>query len=370
MLTDITMQAAQSEIEDSILDAPIVAQLRGPSPFVETTAADDDEGNGPQQSIYSDTMKFFEEELEDQESGILAVMKFGDEAIEKRLAERGDKAPERLRSERPEVEERSETGGKQAQQSQTQEQAQPLTVEQVHAGIESLDRTVMQYGLNDPQTAKSFSDDFCAALGTDVYKSGIDVERFGSVMAKTALSAVGIYESTQGDVSNLAEVPAESARAFSHDLLTAFGIDPRSMQVNEQLLAQTALGGMLNFIDTYSRYGGKVTDLSVLNTPDAAELFFGNFLRALGHDRPVDRTSAVKFADACGKYVLGMMGKLRQIQGQQTETKRGSKGQRWQRIPVGLRSAIKGSRAPRFKTNQDYFDGPTMDYYQQQHGKL
>jgi hypothetical protein len=101
----------------------------------------------------------------------------------------GDEGTERLRSERPETETQQSEQVRQTRQTQPesegeQQQAPEPTVEQVQAGIAALDATIEQHGLNDPASAREFASDFCAAFGTDVYKTGVDVQTLGSTMAK------------------------------------------------------------------------------------------------------------------------------------------------------------------------------------------
>lgn len=361
---DITNAVEQDEIAESLL---------GPQ--------EQQESDGPvsQFSFHGDDLlsEAIAENLADPTRHIMGE----EESPDDRQGRLNHSMEERLRSQRPEAQERpqfAEQPGKQSNNSkppESQEQQQPaeLTMEQVHAGIQELDATVQQHGLNDPQSAREFAADFCSAFGTDPYKSGMDVETLGSTMAKTTLSAMRVYEQIGGDLSKLSEIPAASAKAFTHDLLTGMGLDPRALNVDDRLLADTVMRGAISFIDTYQRYGGKVTDMSKLNDPSSAEAVFGGFLRAFGIDRPVDRATALKFADAGGKYILSFIGKLGAIQ-QRTaaanQGKRSSPRQKGQRIAAGLRDGIRGSKSPRFETNRDVFDGSTMDYYAQQHGRL
>lgn len=290
----------------------------------------------------------------------------GDELLNEAIADQaddrfrdGDEGAERLRSERPEVErhaqpeERLRSERAPQENEQAQRAAEP-TPEQVQEGIQKLDAAVEQFGLNEPADAREFASDFCSAFGTDIYKAGVDVEQLGGVMAKTAVSALQVYDATGGDLSKMGAIPEQSAQAFAHDLLKGMGIDPRSMNVDASLLARTTLGGMMNFLNTYASYGGKVTDLAKLNDPQAAEFYLQNFLKALGQGGPVSRETALKFADACARQLLRVMGKVSQVNASQERQPRGRS--RGQRVPTQLREGIRGSRAPRFKTNEDIFD--------------
>ena len=168
--------------------------------------------------------------------------------------------------------------------------------------MQALDATVREHGLNDAPSANEFASAFCESLGTDVYKSGVNVEALGSTMAKASLSAMQVYEAAQGDLSRIPPVPDASAKAFSHDLLRGLGIDPRAVPVDENLLANTVMQGALSFLHTYQTYGGKVTDFAKLNDGAISEQFFGNFLRAFGIKAAVDRARQSSLRTRADKY--------------------------------------------------------------------
>jgi hypothetical protein len=350
-----------SRIENAAIEDNIASSLLSPSEQQEEQA-------GPQQeqSEYSVSGKdLLNEEITERSENV-----FRD----------GDEGTERLRSERPEVQESPEARSNQNQAqpgAEEQQQAPEPTPEQVQEGIAALDATIEQHGLNDAPSAREFATDFCSAFGTDIYKSGVDVQTLGSTMAKTALSAVNFYEQTGGDLSNLPEIPEASARAFTHDLLTGLGFDPRSVQVNEQMLANTAFRGALNFFDTYTQYGGKITDMAKLNAPESAQMFLSSWLQAFGINRQPGREESLKFADACGKYFLSFLGRRGAAQDRVAAAEnqgRQSRGRsRGQRVPAQFREAIKGTKAPRFKTNSgpnDPFNSQVMADYEQRNARL
>lgn len=274
---------------------------------------------------------------------------------------------ELLRSERGEAE-RPEAGEQEREPRQAENQEAEAwtepTPQEVQEGIAALDATIEQHGLNDPASAREFATDFCAAFGTDVYKAGVDVQGLGSTMAKVALSAANFYEQTKGDPSQIPPIPEGSARAFTHDILKSLGFDPRAVPVNEQMLANTAFRWALNFFDTYARHGGKVTDMSKLNDPQMAQMFLSSWLQAFGIQRQVGREEALKFADACGKYLLGFLGRRGAAQDRiaaaQNQGRRSSGRGRGQRVPASMREGIKGSKVQTFSTNQDIFSGQVM----------
>jgi hypothetical protein len=233
------------------------------------------------------------------------------------------------------------------QQQQQQQEAPPPTPEAVQDSIAQLDTFVREQNLNDPASAHQFAEEFCGAFGSDMYKSGVNVEGLGNVMAKTAVSALNAYQWCNGDISRLGPIPAESARAFTSEFLRAWGVDPRAVQVNERQLAETVFLGAVNFLGTYQQFGGKVSNLDQLNNPEAAEWFLGSFLQAVGvQNAAVDRTVALKLADAGGKYLLSFMNKVGQLQPRQQASRRQS----------GQRASRRG-----FRTNQDIFSPDVLE---------
>lgn len=246
----------------------------------------------------------------------------------------------------------------QAQQGQSPEP----TTEDIQQGMEKLDAFIEEQNLNDPASAKTFSEDFCSAFGTTSYEAGVDTKSLGQVMSKVAVSAVNAWEQAHGDPSKLPPVSPVAAAAFTREFLRAWNVDSRTVEVNSQQLAQTVFAGALNFIDTYQRLGGRVQNLEQLNSPEMAEHFLGNFLRSFGVETPVDRTTALKVADAAGKYLLGFLGKLGQIP------------QREQTRPARQSSKSSGRKSshprPQMRTNRDIFSDDVLDHYHSLHGRL
>jgi hypothetical protein len=262
-----------------------------------------------------------------------------------------------------------------AQSEQTQQPAEAMP-QSIEESIQALDQTVQEYQLNDPVDAKELATDLCDAFGTSVYDSGVNTEAIGSVMAKVGLSALNAFEATGGDPSKLPAISPESAKAFTYDFLKSWGVDPRTVEVDAQLLSNTVFCGALNFIATYRSLGGRVTEMARLNDPQAAEQFAGQFLRAFGVEGPIDRASALKLADAGAKHLLKLIARVEQIQPQQparpqrrASASRSSGQQRSSSRPE--RAPGKGSgRSTRFQTNTDLFDDDTMNIYRREHGRL
>jgi hypothetical protein len=374
MSVDITQHEFQNVVAESLLDAPIVAQFTHEGNFGNVPYPEGSEG---QESVFDDAIDLLNEGLEDHKADgdfFYAVARAGqensEEDVDYELERQEDlvlSAEEKIlrRMERDEQREPVvETREPHRQPEQRQpEQVQTFTPESVETAVQALDATVRQHGLNDPPSANEFASAFCESLGTDVYKSGVNVEALGGTMAKASLSAMQVYEAAKGDLSIIPPVPEASAKAFSHDLLRSIGIDPRAVQVDESLLANTVMQGALSFLHTYQSYGGKVTDFAKLNDGALSEQFFGNFLRAFGIEGAVDRASAIRFADAGGKYLLSMIDKINGINARNAEaqqkTARGKS--RGQRVPARFREGLKGSKAPRFETNRDVFGESLMD---------
>jgi hypothetical protein len=334
-----------ARIEDAVMQDEIANSLLGPE-------AEQQAPEQEQSEFASHGDDLLSEAIAEQEEN---TFRYGDEGMEARRAERPEtevqQPRERLRSER----------APQENEQREQEEQRAPTPEEVQQGVELLDNTVKEYGLNEPADARTFADDFTAAFGSDIYKAGVDVGALGGVMSKTALSALLVYDATGGDLSKMGEIPPQNAQAFAHDFLKGMGVDPRSMNVDASLLARTTLGGMINFINTFNNYGGKVTDLAKLNDPQQAEFYMQNFMKALGVEGPVNRAAAIKFADACAKQMLRVMGKVSQVNGQRNEQRQPrSRGQRGQRIPAKFREGIKGSRVPAFRSNSDIFSGEAV----------
>ena len=282
-------------------------------------------------------------------------------------AERAERV-QHLRTEQPEMEsqepqERLRSERAEETQEQIQEQPQAATPQQVTEVSQSLERAVEQFALNDTATASEFASEFVGAFGSTPHDANVDVQALGSTMAKAALSTVMIYEATRGDMSKLPAIPEDAARKFAFDLLASYRLDPRTMpNIDPSLLSRTVQGGMFNFLSTYyQKFGGRVSDLRQLNDPQQAEFYLSSFMKALGVEGQPDRQVAIRFADACGKYLLGVIGKLQRAQEQNASQQPRGRASRGQRVPSRFREGVKGSKVPRFQSNQDIFSGSAVE---------
>lgn len=326
-MSDISQAIVQDEIASSLMDAPIVGSWA--------------DGSLAESGVDVESAQIEPGLEQERTDGSLSDQERDD------LARSVSKPGESFQKE-----------GAQKAQPSAEQQSQPLTAEQIQEGIVALDGVIEQHQLNDPASANEFANEFCGAFGLDVYSSGVDVKGLGNVMAKTAFSALTAYDASGGDPSKLAPIPPASAQAFSREFLRAWGVDPRETAVDEQLLANTVFAGAMNFLDSYQKYGGKVSDMDQLNSPEAAEFFLGNFLKAFGLETQVDRTMALKFADAAGKYLLGFMAKVNQMQPQAQPSER--------RAGSGRRAQSSARRSSRFQSNADIFDEETLEQIQRE----
>ena len=283
---------------------------------------------------------------------------FGDEneqGGEQQLAEHDDveqmfdDAEARLEIERQEQEQAE------AEQAEQQEQPAELTPAQVAEGLQHLDNTVQELGLNDPGEAAQLA--HAVGIGANA-----NLEQFGGTMAKAVLSTLSQYES--GADPYTLRIPPAAAEAFAFDFLRSQGVDPRNVPVDANQLASAINQGIWNFLYAVDTMGPNVP-LERLNSPEGAQWFADNLARAFGGDEGVARDYALKLADAGGKYILGILGRLQQRQAdahaarrQQAQPSRRSQGTRQ---PSGHRSP--------FRTNRDIFDDEVMERLDLEQGR-
>jgi hypothetical protein len=238
----------------------------------------------------------------------------------------------------------------QEQEAQEPQEQPQLSPQEIQAGIQQLDQVVTELQLNDPAEA--------AQLATDLQLPANCAGPLGQVMAKTALSALGVWEQAGGDLSRVPPIPQEAAVAFSNDLLRALGVDPRMSETNPQQLADTFMLGAFSFIDAVHQHGVHAS-LETLNSPEGAQFFANNLMACLGVEGPADREAALRLADAGGRYLLSVLqrwGAVQQEQQPQPSQRSRSSGQR--------------SSRSRFQSNSDLFDDEAEAAYRHEHGRL
>jgi hypothetical protein len=190
-VADITQSLIQEEIATSLLGEPEEQQQEAE----------------PDPSYFADSVDLLNSAIDDQRHSVEAYgdavrILHGDEAYQDqaqpsensaRLADlqthREDWRPQNQVGKDPFIvmeAERRKVEGLEQQQQETQ----PQTPEQIQESIQALDTVVRENNLNDAASAKEFATDFCGAFGSDPYKSGVNVEGLGNVMAKTAFSAL------------------------------------------------------------------------------------------------------------------------------------------------------------------------------------
>lgn len=327
-MSDITQAVEQEAIADSILSAPVVGSWKDAG-LAEAGEASEQEHDpqtwrDPGQEILSQ----FEEGQQPQEQA--------------RQAEQGQEQGE-------------------AQPEQVQAPPAELTPQQIEQGIEQLGQVVEQYQLNDQSAAQTLAYELTAPFGGD--PGSVDAQSLGGTMAKVVVSAANIFENAAGNFEHLPPISPVAAQAFTSDFLRSFGLDPRTTQVDPQRFSNLMLGGTLSFISAVNTYGLNAR-MDRLNVPEAAEWFAKELHACFGDERPVTREYALHICDAGGKYILGILQKLQQLQPAQQPSRRSA----------GARSAgqARGGRRStgRFQTNNDIFDADTMDSYQREHGRL
>ena len=259
--------------------------------------------------------------------------------------------------------EQAEQIGRGSQQQETQQEAaQPIEVtpQAVQEGLQQLDQTVNDFGLNDPAEA--------ALLGSSLGVDPAHSVALGSVIAKTTLSALSVLEQCRGDLSQIGQIPRTAAVAFSNDFLRAIGADPRMSNANPEQLAGVVLHGALSFIKAVEAHGLNAS-LDVLNDPQASEFFVNALFQCFGSGERADRQYSLALADAGGRYILSVLRKLDGVQQSQPRQARQSQSRQSQ----GRRSAPARQRASarvQMRTNADLFDEEAMDRYQHEHGRL
>src|SRR6266478_9181701 len=98
MSTDITMQAAEADVADSLLGDNIIAvlpHLGNPGASPEQLGSDAEQG----ESQFADAGAMLQEEIEDADPegvGDAARLKYGDAVVARRLEERGEQVSKRM----------------------------------------------------------------------------------------------------------------------------------------------------------------------------------------------------------------------------------------------------------------------------------
>jgi len=357
-MADITEAVHQQEVADSILDAPIVATLSHEGNFIEAAEGFSDAPEG--ESQFENPEDYLAQAVFEQEHD---AQKLGDDGLAAKLEREGIRPEQREAQKGPTKEEQQEPAQPEAEQ--------PVTFEAIQARFDELDKMIADNGLSDDQSKKGFADELATALGTNVMNSGWNVEALGSFRDRMNLEALRLNEVTQGDLSRLAAMPEHAADALGFDWLRGVGINPQDFpEADRREFANVYLTGLVNINAAVDKFAGRVTDPARLNDPQANMLFVEKAARALGYTGTITQQAANAVANAIAKDVLTFRSRVQAAAQRQQAQPKGTRRNAGPRVPAGLRDGIRGSKAPRWKSNQDIFDGATMDFYHQQHGRL
>jgi hypothetical protein len=348
-VADIKDAIQQLGVADSILDdSNIIATLTHEGNFVRPEEVQSDAEHG--ESVFDDPEDYFAEAIYAQEHD---AQKLGDAGLAQKIEREQGEQPEtreqpaeRLRSERQESEQTEQ---------QTQEQSQPLTREVIQESMAGLDNFIQENQLN-AGAAAAFPHELCSALGTTPDAAGINPQGVIDFSAKSVVAGLREIELSGGDFSRIQPMPDSLAMEVGFDACKMLGYDPRGDGVNPNGVAQTARFATLNILKTIHETG--FTDPEKINSREAVEYFGNELYKNLGHKGAMPPAVARQFGDAWTNRVLSIIGQLRQTQAQRTESQPRSRRVSGPRIPAGLRDAVRGSKAPRFISNQDIFSGP------------
>src|SRR6266478_1855540 len=345
MSTDITMQAAEADVADSLLGDNIIAvlpQLGNSGASLEQLGSDAEEG----ESQFSDGLALIQQQIEEDNSGgvgMAAILKHGDAWVERKIAERGEQEPREQRQARSErlvyrgKDERPEVDQKAAQQ----EIAEP-SAEQVREAIQQLDAAGERFQLNED--SREFADKMAPLLGPEIYKNEA---LLSNTVSRYTIAARDAVLATNGDLSKLPPLSPAMANEASRAVAMLFGMNPQENPVYDEMhVANTMRFAIANLINTHVQSGGE-TDVTKLNHRDMAVLVVQNLVKGLtGEDAPVNPQWAIQFVNSVAGRVLPLLPKIKQGLEGATQQPR-AKGHRGQRIPAQFRDGIKGSRVPK-----------------------
>jgi hypothetical protein len=269
-----------------------------------------------------------------------------DERLRRQLEREEDAPPqERLRSERL--------------QENEQVESQPLTPEIIRESMAGLDTFVQENQLNRGEAAAIFPHELCASLGTTPEAAGIDAQGVIDFSAKSVVSGLRELELCGGDFSRIQPMPDSWAMEVGFDACKMLGYDPRGDGVNPGGVAQTIRHATLNTLKAIAETG--YTDAERINSREAVEFFGNELFRNLGHQGAMPPAFARALGDTWTKFLVNVIGQLRQNQAQSAASQPRSRKASGQRIPSGLRDGFRGKKPPRFETNRDIFSGPGFE---------
>jgi hypothetical protein len=350
-----------ARVEDSIIQDEIANSLLG----------SEAEQQAPEQTQSEYAIpgdQLLDEERQEQQFGDRLVLELGDEeaAAYREKYGQSQEQPE-AEARQPQERLRSERAPQESEQAQPQAEqtSQPLTPEVIREGLQELSTYSEANQLNQGESAATFPHEICAAIGTTLESSGLDVKEAVALSSETAVAGLREFSLCKGDLSKLPPMPDELAFAAGYRWAKAHGYDPQDENIDLCGIGRMQRQGTLSILHTIN---AGYTDPAQINSPESINWFRVELQKLLGSNRPLSYEQARNYCNAYAKRVSGVVGQLRQNQGQETQERQPRRS--GQRVPARFREGIKGSKAPRFKSNLDVFDSGTMDFYNQQHGRL
>ena len=245
---DVSMAALQDQIADTLVSDP-------PSHVMDTNPATGE------LSLMSPA-----------EAG-LDVVEYGDDYAENNAQEESQEIePEGVQRETDEAPD-AEEAIQELQHDLRDEQAQQLANEQVQQfvapelgeSLKAMDTEAERLGMPDVEGAANFFNEMAAlAPGTG---EQFDPQALDATANRVAMSAINAF--CYGDMSRMPQISPNAAMQYTNDNLTAWGIDPRIVQVDHQQFAHGDLMGMMSLLKSWVDSGFN-SDPRALNSAEAA----------------------------------------------------------------------------------------------------
>jgi hypothetical protein len=350
-------------IEDSVFQEEIASSLLSPAEQEQEQAQPEAEA-----SEYSfAATDLLDEAIREQGEDRFSL---GDEETERLHSERGEPTEAQREQEQPTLSLEEKIARQEEARTQEQEQSQEnartaeLTPQEYKQTIEQTDARINELGLNDD--AHTFAAECAPFLG------GAALEHAPLLASLTSRATIGARDALLSAYQSGAVDPAgdldfgkiapvgpiaarESSRAFAEICGINWQMNPPA---NEMQLANTLHLGLANLLHAHVKMGG-ATNPQELNEKQTCVWFAEALQKGLtGKENPISEEKAVQFVNYLTGRVLGIIQKIRAgEQAQQAQGSRSNSGRgRGQRIPAQFREGIKGTRAPKFSSNQDIFD--------------
>jgi hypothetical protein len=306
-------------------------------------------------SVFDNPDDYFAEAISEQEHD---RARYGDaaiDALEHQEQGRQPREQETAEQEQPEAAQREQEQPE--RQEQAQEASQPLTPEAIREGMEGLSTFVAAHQLNQGESAATFPHELCAAFGTTPQASGMNPQEAIDFSSKAVAAGLREFELCGGDFSKLSQMPDELAFASGFQWAKALGYNPQDPKIDLRGIGRVTRQGTLSILQAIN---AGYAEPEQINAPDQIKWFAGELQKNLGSQRQIPYEMARAFCNAYAKRVAGVVNQLRQNQQATAQPDRQPDRQprrSGQRVPARFREGVKGSKAPRFQTNQDIFSG-------------